>query len=197
MTEYLKKSFSVNMADNQQYRDNWETIFGKKEDVLETEAGKAAQAALEAMPVVEKPRRSDIRKQVEEFHHLMGQPVLTSPAVPVDARVRLRLHLVAEEFFELLYACGFDDDDLEDDVRNEINFMDVGVQLPEVADALADLDYVVEGMRLELGINGAPIADVVHESNIAKVGGPIVNGKIQKPEGWTPPDIAAELEKQK
>lgn len=30
MTEYLNKSFSVGMAGDQQYRDNWEATFGKK-----------------------------------------------------------------------------------------------------------------------------------------------------------------------
>lgn len=35
MTQFLNKSFSVGMAGDQQYRDNWETIFGKKEKAQE------------------------------------------------------------------------------------------------------------------------------------------------------------------
>ena len=69
--------------------------------------------------------------------------------------------------------------------------------LVELVDALADLDYVVEGTRIEFGINGKPIADAVHAANMAKVGGGIRgDGKINKPEGWQPPDIAGELRKQ-
>lgn len=29
MTEYLKDSFSVNLGQNKNYRDNWDEIFGK------------------------------------------------------------------------------------------------------------------------------------------------------------------------
>jgi hypothetical protein len=32
VTEFMNKSFSVGMAGDQQYRDNWERIFGKKEE---------------------------------------------------------------------------------------------------------------------------------------------------------------------
>ncbi len=67
----------------------------------------------------------------------------------------------------------------------------------EFADACGDLDYVIEGARLTLGINGKPVADEIHRTNLAKVGGPIRDdGKRLKPEGWTPPDIAGELRKQ-
>lgn len=31
MTDYLKKSFSVGMASDQEYRDNHDRIFGKRE----------------------------------------------------------------------------------------------------------------------------------------------------------------------
>jgi predicted HAD superfamily Cof-like phosphohydrolase len=74
---------------------------------------------------------------------------------------------------------------------------EIRVDLPELADALADLDYVVEGARLEFGINGAPIATEVHRANMAKLDGPVrEDGKKQKPEGWKPPDIESELRKQ-
>lgn len=34
MTKFLNKSFSVGMAGNQQYRDNWDVIFGKKRETF-------------------------------------------------------------------------------------------------------------------------------------------------------------------
>ena len=69
--------------------------------------------------------------------------------------------------------------------------------IPAFADALADLDYVIEGTRLEFGIDGWPIAQAVHKSNMAKVGSKVrEDGKILKGPDWTPPDIAGELRKQ-
>ena len=38
MTEYLNKSFSVHLAGDEQYRDNWEATFGKREKAPEQEA---------------------------------------------------------------------------------------------------------------------------------------------------------------
>ena len=136
---------------------------------------------------------STLRQQVSEFHIAMGQPIAEAPTTPSRARLELRLRLVLEEFHELLEAAGYyesDDWSLEKDSTREFD-------LPAVADALADLDYVIEGARLEFGINGGPIADVVHAANMAKLGGPkSPTGKQLKPPGWTPPDIAGELRKQ-
>jgi hypothetical protein len=73
----------------------------------------------------------------------------------------------------------------------------VRVDMVELADGFADLDYVVEGARLEFGIHGQEIADEVQRANMAKVGGPIrEDGKRLKPAGWKPPDIAGVLRAQ-
>lgn len=147
-----------------------------------------------------------IREQVEEFHRAMGQPVLDTPQVPDDQRVRLRLKLIAEEFCELLEAAGVPDSTpyedhnhfalewlLQDLIGGALGTFD----LVAFTDALADLDYVIEGTRLEFGIDGAPIAAEVHRSNMAKTGGEVrEDGKVLKPADWTPPDIAGELRKQ-
>lgn len=148
---------------------------------------------------------SKLRRQVRAFHKAFSVPVLTRPQIPPDDRVRLRLRLVAEEFCELLQACTNEYDypaqeaisRAHDIVFGVINYSPLSVNLPDVADALGDLDYVIEGTRLEFGINGEPIADEIQRSNMAKVGGPVLpGGKVGKPEGWTPPDIAGELKKQ-
>lgn len=150
-----------------------------------------------------------LRGQVTEFHHMIGAPVLSTPRVPPDERVRLRLRLIAEEFVELLDASLGRPSPHDHDawqlwnllgsqaLLDYINKAPLAVNLPEFADALADLDYVIEGSRLEFGITGAPIAAVVHASNMAKQGGPVDEaGKQRKPEGWQPPDIAGELRRQ-
>jgi predicted HAD superfamily Cof-like phosphohydrolase len=148
--------------------------------------------------------RSTLRLRLVEFHRAMGQPILDKPAVPSHERVRLRARLIAEEFFEVLEALFTIiavDVIAFSEVKAYVNWIidngSVVVLMPELADGLADLDYVIEGTRLEFGIDGEPIAREVHRSNMAKVGGSMrEDGKIQKPEGWTPPDIEGELRKQ-
>ena len=142
---------------------------------------------------------SVLRDQVTEFHKAIGQPIAESPTYIPDARVRLRAALIAEEFFETMESM-FDDEHLrllKGEVLDVLRVASVAVDMPGLADGMADLDYVVEGTRLEFGIDGEPIAAAVHAANMRKVGGPISpQGKRLKPPGWTPPDIAGELVKQ-
>ncbi len=149
-----------------------------------------------------------LRRQVAAFQLAAGFPVKTTPCVPAADRVRFRLRLVAEEFFELLEAsgCFFPGYNPAAIVDNAITYLEHSrTDIVEVADACADIDYVVEGLRLEFGINGAPVALEVQRSNMAKcVDGKLVlahlgdmnEGKVLKPAGWTPPDIAGVLRDQ-
>jgi predicted HAD superfamily Cof-like phosphohydrolase len=146
---------------------------------------------------------SELSRQVREFHEAMGLPTAEAPTIPKEARrVRLRLALIAEEFLEVITAAcplwdGTRKDEVADLLRDTIENYPIDVSLPDFVDGLADLDYVIEGTRLEFGIQGAPIAAEVHRANMAKVGGPkSPTGKQLKPEGWKPPDIAGELQKQ-
>jgi hypothetical protein len=159
-----------------------------------------------------------LQRQLIEFHRTFEHPILDSPTIPSDERVRLRASLVIEEALELVEAL-FGKDDLLDDARDSLHRViardTVKVDLVAVADALADIDYVVEGTRLEFGINGEPIADEVHRSNMAKafvctvcqgvarLSGEVCtrcegrgkislkrpDGKTVKPIDWTPPHI--------
>lgn len=125
--------------------------------------------------------RQDWQAMVRDFHRAMGAPVGEYPAeIPVDRR-GLRWSLIHEELLELLDAMHTLGED-----------GNVGSDLPEVADALADLLYVVLGAAVEYGIDMAPIFEAVHEANMRKTGGPVrADGKILKPDGWQPADIAA------
>jgi predicted HAD superfamily Cof-like phosphohydrolase len=142
-----------------------------------------------------------LARQVAEFHVAMGQPIEPTPTVPSDERVRLRARLIAEEFFETLESL-FDSlpnalDEAKYYTGRVIGGSEVRVNFPEFIDGLADLDYVIEGTRLEFGVDGGPIAAEVHHANMRKVGGKQrEDGKFLKPEGWEPPDIAGELRKQ-
>jgi predicted HAD superfamily Cof-like phosphohydrolase len=152
------------------------------------------------------PPAQTLREQVMELHGGIGAPVLATPQTPPPDRLRLRLDLITEEFFELLAAAGFA---LWAPLENEDEYgrTRVRVDKPElepawrtgtpaafdlvaVADALGDLDYVVEGTRLECGIDGAPIAAEIHRTNMNKLSGETrADGKKLKPPGWLPPDI--------
>lgn len=174
--------------------------------LVEERRAAKAEVALRVREIDQFRLRRPIREQVEEFHRAFDVPVLDKPRVPHEKRVRLCLGHVAEEFFELMDACipgsGMAESVSEipspkQQVMNDIEEGDFDIDLVEFTDALADLDYVVESTRLEFGIDGAPIAAEVHRSNMAKVGGPRrADGKILKPEGWTPPNIEGELRKQ-
>lgn len=145
-----------------------------------------------------------IDDQVAEFHRVMGIESRTTPGLPDERTMRLRLRLVMEEAFELLAASVSRGDaeyvaSLLHDTFRAIDGAMLEPDLVEVADALADLDYVVAGTRLALGIPGQAVADEVHRANMAKAPGGVVlrdgRGKVRKPPGWTPPDVAAVLER--
>jgi len=149
-----------------------------------------------------------LRAQVLEFHRAFSHPIAETPVVIANTRVRFRANLIAEEFFEAM-AAMFADGEGQNSMLDRLHYAlhefmsdaPVKVDLPELADAFGDLDYVVEGSRLEFGIDGGPVAAAIHKANMAKLGPdgkPIrrADGKTLKPEGWTPPDIAGELRKQ-
>lgn len=142
---------------------------------------------------------SRLRIQLREFHAKMGRPICDVPALPSRDRILLRARLVLEEAMEFVEACGYDVGDIIGEIRARVS-RDAPFQsasLVDMVDALADIDYVVEGSRLELGVDGGPIADEVHRTNMAKADGPVREaGKRLKPEGWAPADIARELRKQ-
>jgi predicted HAD superfamily Cof-like phosphohydrolase len=137
------------------------------------------QELIESNSARRREMRGTLREQVREFHEAFGVESPPVPTVPDDETVRLRLRLIAEEFFELIAACSdsayirerSEYADPETVVYEFIDECEIKVDLPEFADALADIDYVVEGSRLAFGINGKPIADEVHACNMAKFGG--------------------------
>lgn len=144
---------------------------------------------------------SKLRDQVTAFHQAFGVPVLDRPRVPTRERRQLRCKLVMEEALEFLEAHGCPVASLGIDKLIAQSIEQMGeageFDMEAAVDALGDVDYVVEGSRLEYGVDGGPIADEIHRANISKVGGPIrEDGKQLKPPGWTPPDILGELRKQ-
>jgi predicted HAD superfamily Cof-like phosphohydrolase len=165
----------------------------------------------QALDALDRKDAISVRKQVLEFHRKFDQPILGEPTVPGEERVRLRLSLIAEEFFELLEATHptLVEGRIFREARGAVDWLvkeaaigklvdDVPtIDLPAFADALADLAYVMEGTAIEFGIDSGPIAAEVHRANMTKVGGgKREDGKILKPEGFRPPDVEGELRKQ-
>lgn len=88
---------------------------------------------------------------VAKFHQTFDLPVLKDPTIPPEKRCELRVSLLQEELNELQDAIDNND-------------------LVEVADALADLQYVLSGAILEFGLADRfkEIFDEVQRSNMSK-----------------------------
>lgn len=98
----------------------------------------------------------DSLNQVAEFHKTFNAPILETPQIPSKQRCELRVNLLQEELNELKEAIENGD-------------------IVEVADALADLQYVLSGAVLEFGL-GDKFVDLFNEvqrSNMSKACGSV------------------------
>jgi len=88
---------------------------------------------------------------VAEFHQTFNLPIESRPVIPTKDRCALRVNLLQEELNELKEAIADKD-------------------LTEIADALADLQYVLSGAILEFGMADTfkEIFDEVQRSNLSK-----------------------------
>jgi predicted HAD superfamily Cof-like phosphohydrolase len=111
---------------------------------------------------------------VDAFHSAFGLLRAEQPQLPDEAARQLRINLLYEEYCE--YLKGETEDDLV-----------------QIADALADMIYIACGTAVAYGIPLDKVFAEVHRSNMAKlVDGKVIrreDGKVLKPEGWTPPDV--------
>ena len=111
--------------------------------------------------------------QVAAFHRMIGAlpwdgPVADMPAESIEVRNRL----VEEECRELVEATRAGD-------------------VVAIADACADILYVVYGTAYTYGIPLDAVFDEVHASNLTKEPGP--TGKVVKGAGYRPPNVAGVL----
>lgn len=117
--------------------------------------------------------------QVQEFHETYGLPVLDTPNISDEKTNKLRINLLAEELDELKEALEQGD-------------------MVETLDALIDLQYVLDGAFLSLGMAHLkmPAFDEVHRSNMSKLGAdgkPIrreSDGKVLKGPDYFKPNMA-------
>ncbi len=94
----------------------------------------------------------DALNSVAAFHETFDLPVETEPTIPSIDRCVLRINLIEEELAELKVAIAQSD-------------------ITEVADAFADLQYVLSGAILEFGLGDRfkALFDEVQRSNMSKV----------------------------
>ncbi len=119
---------------------------------------------------------------VAEFHGVFGHPIALRPTTP-DAAVRLlRFRLIFEELMEFGRAIGIRNLSPADSTQEEFEAVlkdtmaqfeinpDADVDEAEAADALGDLDYVVQGSNLVFGFPAEDIVRDIHEANMSKLG---------------------------
>ena len=122
-----------------------------------------------------------IVKSLLEFNNAFEIPKIDSPGLSNDELIELRIKLLKEEVEEYAEAARAGD-------------------LVEVLDALADIGYILAGTIINHGMQHIydHAFDEVHRSNMAKlVDGKVLrreDGKVMKPEGWQPPNLAQFLE---
>lgn len=113
------------------------------------------------------------RDDVEKFMNA-GEHAVKKQVSEIDQQTMLYFSLVREEVIELNEAFK----------KNDV---------VEIADACADIIWVVEGLCHSLGIPLQQVWDEVARSNMSKtVNGKLIkreDGKVLKPDTYSPPDI--------
>ena len=113
-------------------------------------------------------------EMVREFHEKFQVRIEPIPNITDNTMLLFRFDLIEEEFEELADALNKQD-------------------AIAIADALADLTYVIYGTALSLGIDLDRVLKEVHRSNMTKYlpegADPNIPHKIQKGFDYSPPDL--------
>ena len=122
-----------------------------------------------------------ILQSLLEFNEAFDIPKLETPDLGPKELIELRIKLLTEEVQEYAEAARSGD-------------------LVEVLDALADIGYILAGTIINHGMQDIydDAFNEVHRSNMSKlVDGKVIrreDGKVLKPEGWQPPQLAQFLQ---
>ncbi|HLH69139.1 MAG TPA: nucleotide pyrophosphohydrolase [Candidatus Dormibacteraeota bacterium] len=124
---------------------------------------------------------NDQQRMVHDFHERFDLVRHTRPTWPGKEVHRLRTLLIEEELAEFRNAGEAED-------------------LVGIADALADLLYVVYGAAVEFGIDLEPVFAEIHRSNMSKGDANRCprrpDGKVLKGPGYEPPRVREVLAQQ-
>ena len=126
-------------------------------------------------------------QRVRDFsEQVVGDDFPTKPTPPSREALRLRAQLIFEEFLESMRAV---DTLLEASPEGRM------AALAHLAHELTDLLYVTYGAILACGVDPDAVFAEVHAANMRKGGGERrEDGKLLKPLGWQPADVAAVIQ---
>lgn len=145
----------------------------------------------------------DYRGAVQQFHEAMGVECAPTRTVADEAIRVLRVKLLVEEVLEFAKAAG---------VRIAMNAVTVRMERlwigptydsdpdeVQMAHELADIHYVTFGADLAFGFPSERVFTEIHSANMRKLGPdgkPVrrADGKVVKPVGWRPADVARVLD---
>lgn len=103
--------------------------------------------------------------KVAEFHRAFGLPAPDYPPLDSDpVMIRMRMRLITEEYKEVQAELA----KVADPSRNP---SEAPARYRALLKELCDLQYVVEGTAVSLGLPLAEAYAVVHASNMSKLGG--------------------------
>jgi HAD superfamily hydrolase (TIGR01509 family) len=129
-------------------------------------------------------------RRLRQFHTAVdGSPPPARPIRPDADLLVLRQQLIKEEYEEVTAVYQ----QLLAAAQNGAQ-INPAKDLAPLAHELADLLYVVYGALETCGLDADAVFAEVHRANMSKAGGPRrADGKLLKPPGWRPADVAAVL----
>lgn len=147
--------------------------------------------------------KSDHYKRVEKFMQLAKQDIPGGPIVPSEDVRKLRARLIFEEAMETIKnglgvvisipVGGGESVVIEDELMFDVARPFDRV---ETIDGCCDLKVVTTGTLIACGVPDEPFQKLVDENNLEKFGPGHSwreDGKLIKPPGHKPPDIAGKL----
>lgn len=112
-------------------------------------------------------------------------------SLSIKETIALRKKLITEEYLETIEALELLDKQLDETFDKD----KLETLVEDTAKELADLVYVTYGTAERLGIDLDEGFDIVHRSNMSKIGGNVsggekrADGKILKPKTYVSPDM--------
>lgn len=138
-------------------------------------------------------------EKVLEFMRGAKQGCPAAPTMPDAETRKLRAKLVLEEALETVEALGFE---LHPDIGDGGEMRDYelmpnpyGPNMTEIVDGCCDIKVVTTGTLIACGIPDDVVQDLVDDNNLEKLAKGTIreDGKLIKPPGHKPPDIAGFL----
>lgn len=121
-------------------------------------------------------------EDILDFCRKAEQAIGTTPNIPSKETIVLRKNLIKEEV-----------------VTETLKALEEG-NLEKIADGIIDSIVVLIGTGISYGLDLEKLWDEIHKTNMAKLKDGVIKnnyGKIQKPEGWKPPNVKKILSEQK